>query len=249
MHSNVSPHDRHSPPGLPGRIGGPVHYPRRKRAAGLMGMEITLDEIPLEIEYKSIKHLHLKVLPPGGRYSHPAPFRCSREQLEAFGAQKYTWIEQQRHHLAPPETPVIDWGGRSSGPSQDRSGAGHIPKIAGGNSPDLTPAGVTPPECPVAAGLGVKCAGVYVQRMKTHWGSCNPQARTIRLNTTLTEKSLMCLDYVILHELAHILEPNHGQGFVSLMDTHLPTWRQVRGQLNQSICWERRRRDSNPRYP
>lgn len=72
-----------------------------------------------------------------------------------------------------------------------------------------------------------------VQQMKTKWGSCNPAAGTIRLNTELAKKPKECLEYIVLHEMVHLLEPTHGPRFLALMDRFMPTWRDTRGLLNR----------------
>ena len=80
--------------------------------------------------------------------------------------------------------------------------------------------------------LGVRVERVFVQRMKTRWGSCNPRRRTIRLNTELAKKPRECLEYIVVHELAHLLERRHNDRFVALMDAKMPQWRQYRDMLN-----------------
>src|SRR5438093_1340583 len=70
----------------------------------------------------------------------------------------------------------------------------------------------------------VKVERVFVQQMKTKWGSCNPRARAIRLNTELAKKPKECLEYIVVHEMAHVLEPTHSARFVALMDQYLPSW-------------------------
>jgi predicted metal-dependent hydrolase len=81
--------------------------------------------------------------------------------------------------------------------------------------------------------LGIKVEKVFVQRMKTKWGSCNPTRRTIRLNTELAKKPRICLEYILAHEMVHILEPTHSARFRDLMDDHLPMWREIRAELNR----------------
>ncbi len=68
--------------------------------------------------------------------------------------------------------------------------------------------------------------------MKTRWGSCTPARRSVRLNTDLAKKPLACLEYVIVHELLHLLEPTHNSRFVALMDEAMPNWRVIRDELN-----------------
>ena len=79
--------------------------------------------------------------------------------------------------------------------------------------------------------LGVAVQKFYVRQMKTKWGSCNPRRRTIRLNTELIHYPGICLEYVVLHEMIHILEPSHNKRFYALMDRFMPEWRLYREQL------------------
>ena len=81
--------------------------------------------------------------------------------------------------------------------------------------------------------IGVRVERFFVQRMKTRWGSCNQKARTIRLNTELAKKPRECLEYIVVHELVHLLEPTHNARFVGLMDGLLPGWEGYRDLLNR----------------
>ena len=82
--------------------------------------------------------------------------------------------------------------------------------------------------------MGVKVENFFVQQMKTRWGSCNPTAGNIRLNSELAKKPRECLEYVVVHEMAHLLEPTHDQKFIAVMDRFMPLWRNYRDALNQS---------------
>jgi hypothetical protein len=81
--------------------------------------------------------------------------------------------------------------------------------------------------------LDVKVGKIFVQRMKTKWGSCNPSTHSVRLNTDLAKKPPECLEYIVIHELMHLLEPTHNARFQSLMDQHHPKWRSHRDTLNR----------------
>lgn len=72
----------------------------------------------------------------------------------------------------------------------------------------------------------------FLQRMKTRWGSCHPEAGHIRLNTELVKKPRDLLEYVVVHEMVHLLDPTHGERFVTLLDAHYPSWREARAELN-----------------
>jgi hypothetical protein len=80
--------------------------------------------------------------------------------------------------------------------------------------------------------LGVEVAGYFLQRMKTKWGSCNHRARHIRLNTELVKKPKDLLEYVVVHEMIHLIEPTHTERFLALMSKHYPSWREARAELN-----------------
>ncbi|MER2626189.1 MAG: SprT family zinc-dependent metalloprotease [Accumulibacter sp.] len=80
--------------------------------------------------------------------------------------------------------------------------------------------------------LGVQVADWGIKKMKTKWGSCNPRSRRIWLNLELAKKSVQCLEYIVVHEMVHLLERHHNERFSSLLDTHLPQWRQYREMLS-----------------
>ena len=82
--------------------------------------------------------------------------------------------------------------------------------------------------------LGVQVADWGIKKMKTRWGSCSPAARRIWLNLELAKKPVQCLEYIVVHELVHLLERHHNERFTALMDAHMPQWRQYREMLNRT---------------
>ena len=81
--------------------------------------------------------------------------------------------------------------------------------------------------------MGVTVERFFVRRMKTKWGSCNHKARTIRVNTELAKKPPECLEYIVVHELVHSMEPTHNARFLALMDEFMPKWHCYRDVLNR----------------
>lgn len=81
--------------------------------------------------------------------------------------------------------------------------------------------------------LGVPVAGYFLQRMKTKWGSCNHKTGCIRLNTELVKKPKDLLEYVIVHEMIHLIETRHDDHFIAILQEHYPTWREARLELNE----------------
>lgn len=83
------------------------------------------------------------------------------------------------------------------------------------------------------AKLGVQTAAWGIKRMKTKWGSCNPASKRLWLNLELAKKPVPCIEYIVVHELLHLLERNHTERFRALLDQHLPNWQHTRDLLNQ----------------
>jgi len=81
--------------------------------------------------------------------------------------------------------------------------------------------------------IGVAVERFFVQRMKTKWGSCSPGSKSIRLNTELAKKPPECLEYIVVHEMVHLLEPTHNTRFITLMDRFMPKWRFYKDELNK----------------
>lgn len=82
--------------------------------------------------------------------------------------------------------------------------------------------------------LGVSVEEWGIKKMKTRWGTCNIAARRIWLNLELAKKPVQCLEYLIVHELAHLLERHHNDHFIAILDKHLPQWRLYRQALNSA---------------
>jgi predicted metal-dependent hydrolase len=225
---------------------------------------IQIAEIAIAVTLKDVKNVHLNVMPPDGAVRVSAPLQSSLDVLRAFLISKLGWIrrEQQKFRDQPrqPTPLLIDreshwvWGNRlllkvveADGnpwvrlsphelrlqvrPGSDRAKRAEV-LAAWYRAQVYDAVGKLLPEW--EARLGVEVAKVHVRHMKTKWGSCNPAKRTIRLNTQLAKVPRRCLEYVVVHEMAHLIEPNHGPRFKGLLDTHLPMWRAVRDELNRS---------------
>lgn len=83
--------------------------------------------------------------------------------------------------------------------------------------------------------IGVQASFRGIRRMKTRWGTCDEQTKKLRFNLELVKKPESCIQYVVVHELVHLLERGHSDRFVGLMDKYLPKWRSERDELNQFI--------------
>lgn len=225
--------------------------------------QIKLGDIAVEVVKKNIKNIHLSVYPPAGRVRISAPLRMNLDTIRVFAISKLGWIKQQQKKLREQEreTPreYLDreshyvWGKRyllkviesDTAPTVElkhrqmrlrvRPGASDEKKQAiveewyREHLKQAVPALISKWE-PL---LGVKVNRFFVQRMKTKWGSCCPGSGSIRLNTDLAKKPPGCLEYIVVHEMAHLLEPTHNGRFIALMDQFMPQWRFHREELNR----------------
>src|SRR5690606_18421952 len=85
--------------------------------------------------------------------------------------------------------------------------------------------------------LGVSVAQLGIKRMKTRWGTCNPTARRVWLNLALIQRPPRCLEYVVVHELAHLLVADHSRAFWALVERHLPDYRAAKALLARTPLW------------
>ena len=228
-----------------------------------MGNAMRLGDIRIEVVRKEIKHVHLGIYPPVGRVRIAAPRRLSDSAIRAFAIGKMGWIRRQRQKMADQEreTPreFIEneshfiWGERKllhlveknippsievhprrmvlqARPGTSRSRRSEIVE-------EWYRSQVREASIPLIAKwekvLGVQVRRLFVQKMRTRWGTCNHRAGRIRLNTELAKKPRICLEYLVVHEMAHLLEPSHNARFIALMDRHMPAWRSIRQTLNR----------------
>ena len=228
-----------------------------------MVTQIALGNIDVEVVKKDIKNLHLSVYPPNGRVRIAAPMRMELDRIRIYAISKIPWIRrQQKKVLEQEREPSREYLERESHYVWGKRYLLRITEAEGAPVVELTPSklllrirpGATAERkeeileewyrtqvrsaAPGIIGkweplLGVKVERLFVQRMKTKWGSCSRTSPSIRLNTDLAKKPVECLEYVIVHEMAHLLEATHNKAFVALMDHFLPQWRHRKEQLNQ----------------
>jgi len=226
-------------------------------------LTMKLNELDVEIIQKNIKNVHLSVYPPDGRVKISAPSSMSQDTIRVFVISKLGWIKKQQNKLRAQEREApreyLDreshyvWGKRyllkiqetdapskielkhnklvlsiRPGTSQERKQA-VLEAWYRENLKQAIPAMIEKWQ----PRLGVRVNRFYVQRMKTKWGSCSFHSGNIRLNTELAKKPLVCLEYIVVHEMTHLLEPTHNSRFTGLMDQFLPKWRFYRDELNR----------------
>jgi predicted metal-dependent hydrolase len=224
---------------------------------------ILLGDISIAVTRKDIKNVHLSVHPPNGRVTLSAPKATRLEVARAYAISKLGWIRDQQRKLAHQarEAPrqFINreshylWGRRHLMTVVHRgtkpfvaldhkritltvrpgSDAGKRAEVIHNWHKALLHEAVPTLIQKWERKLRVEVRGYFLQRMKTKWGSCNHRAGHIRLNTELVRKPKDLLEYVIAHEMVHLIEPTHSDRFIGILDKHYPSWREARAELNE----------------
>ncbi len=221
-----------------------------------------VSDLEVCFERKAIKNLHIGVYPPDGRVRVAAPLALSEEAIRLAVVTRLGWIKRRRAEFAaqPRQGERQVHGGEShyvfgqrlrlrvvegrGAPTFKKRGAWLEAHLRPGLSEEAARRALS------AWGrallreqlailiekwsriLGVEVASWSIKQMKTKWGSCNVRARQIWFNLELWKKPLPCIEYLVVHELIHLLERLHSPRFVALLDRHLPSWRALRDQLN-----------------
>jgi predicted metal-dependent hydrolase len=225
---------------------------------------LTVRGIDVDVVYKDIKNLHIAVYPPAGRVRVAAPKRLGDEHVRLAVVHRLPWIERSRRQLRDAERQSARemvtgeshyvWGVRRRLRVIERLGTAHV---------ELDHERLllyVPPETDTAARLkllrdwqrrhlraaiptliekwepaiGRTVPRWSIRRMKTRWGSCNRETGHISFNLELSKKHPRCLEYIVVHEMTHLLERGHGERFQELMNGFLPNWRSRRDELNSA---------------
>ncbi|HEX2944339.1 MAG TPA: SprT family zinc-dependent metalloprotease [Clostridia bacterium] len=228
-----------------------------------MMQKLQIEDITIDIEYKKIKNIHLRVCPPDGQVRISAPVRVDRGYLRDFAISKLGWIRKQQERIkgAKPVKPaeylsgeihyylgrpyVLQLCEQDSRPHADISGNIIRLHVRPGADAEKRRAVLEEwyrsrleealPELFVRweKVIGVKTVEYRIKRMRTKWGTCNRKARRIWINLELAKKPPECLTYIVVHELVHLLERGHNQIFYGYMDRFLPQWKQYKNELNK----------------
>jgi hypothetical protein len=224
---------------------------------------IELGELSIEVTRKDVKNVHLSVHPPDGRVSLVAPAGTRLEVARAYAISKLPWIRQQQAKMESQlrETPRAYvkrethylWGrfylldvvvGEEMPHVTIDHKRIHLHVRPGSKKEKRAEVLYEWQKsllhefirCVIAKWqpvLDVRVNAYFIQKMKTKWGSCNHVSGNIRLNTELVKKPKDLVEYVIVHEMIHLIEPTHNERFVALMNRFYPHWREARMELNE----------------
>lgn len=225
---------------------------------------LTVAGINVDVVYKDIKNLHIGVYPPVGRVRVAAPARLDDDQVRLALVKRLPWIKSQRDRLQGAERQSqremvageshYVWGDRYRLKLVERGGHPHV-ELDGERLVLFLPEGTSPEQRREWLGrwyrarlreavpsviarweptIGVQVPRWTIRRMKTKWGSCNRKTGHIWFNLELAKKHPDSLEYIVVHEMTHLLEGGHGARFTKLMDGFLPDWPARRDQLNDA---------------
>lgn len=221
-----------------------------------------LNDIDIEVVQKEIKNIHLSVYPPNGQVKVSAPNNMDLDTLRVFVISKLSWIKQQQAKLRTQKRELArDYIDREShyfngkryllrviekneAPQvnldhneillQVRPNTEHAKRqslIDEWYRTQLRQM-LSPLIIKWEKKIKVSVSKWTIRKMKTKWGSCSPDSQSIRINLDLAKKPSECLEYIVLHEMVHLLEPSHNTRFITLMDKFMPKWRFYRDELN-----------------
>jgi predicted metal-dependent hydrolase len=227
-------------------------------------MHIEISDLSVSIQRKRIKNINLRIKRTG-EVQISAPVKTPIEVIRRFLHNKRTWIEMHRYRLLQleQEQPQQVMAGEyvnflgTKYPLQlhetDKNQRIELkenqlhlyvkPKTSQVHKQDLLKKWYHSQMQQYVPSLlnkwqsimGVTVNKISIKHMKSRWGSCNPVKKNITLNLCLIEKPLICLEYVIVHELVHLFESSHNQHFYALMSHYLPHWKQIKKQLTERI--------------
>ena len=226
-------------------------------------MQLTVDGLAVTVLRKSIRNMHLRVLPPAGDVQITAPKKLPSAAIERFVREKRGWIERQKCKIAA--RPALTNPDYCDGQTIWLWGKAvtlklfFVPRgrkaVLQGDVLTLFVLQTDDSSAREAAALdfyrerlktaveqrlsvweaktGLYASGVQIRNMKSRWGTCNVQSRRILLNLQLAKQPPVCLDYVLVHELTHLRHPDHSKAFWEDVFRVFPDWKQVRRQLNE----------------
>lgn len=174
-----------------------------------------INQIPIKIEYRKVKNINLYIKPPDGHILVTAPRAISKRKIMEFIKSKETWIEKAREKVIKAQE------------KENQCYAGTITN----EQLDLLKSNIQKYAQKWEPQMGVHASSWTLREMKTRWGSCTVNTGRIRINKKLALYPEICLEYIIVHELCHLLEPSHNKRFKDLMTQFLPDWKERRHQL------------------
>lgn len=225
-------------------------------------MLIKVLDTEVELIRKNIKNMHLYVMRPDGKIRVSAPLQVSEDKIRSFILSRLDWIKKHREEiLAEPKAVPLTYSsgeviyvfgepyslevafakkssfsffdGKALLVCKENASVEQRERIV-----DASLRLTLSQELESLFAKWEKITSLHpsqyrIKKMKTRWGTCNTNTKTIWLNLALVHAKRECIEYVIMHELAHLRVANHGKDFIALMDKYMPSWKNLREELNK----------------
>ncbi|MEH6639373.1 MAG: SprT family zinc-dependent metalloprotease [Porticoccaceae bacterium] len=228
-------------------------------------MNLKVNELDVELTRKKIKRLNLRVLPPYGCIKVSAPRSMKTAEIQDFVLSNLTWVKKQQEkcraqvyaaldeyvdgesHYVQGQRFLLEVIERNAHPKVTVDEETIRLQVRPGEDKDSRRSTLDawyrqqleeqlgPLMSQWENAMDVSVAKFSIRKMKSRWGSCTPSSRSIRINLELAKKSPQCLEYIVVHELAHLLEPSHNRNFYAIMDKFLPNWRLCDAELKTGL--------------
>ena len=225
-----------------------------------MNFIIKLEDIEAEVFHKNIRNINLRVLSPEGKVRISAPFRTTTETIYKFASSQLSWIKKKRRMIYENSQESFQYinqethyfmGLKYKLKIQENNELAEV-NIFNNEIVLQVPEGadlskrcsilkdwyrlqleiiISPLISKWESILNVSVSRFSIRSMKTRWGSCTPKSRSIRFNLELIKRSPKCIEYIVVHELVHLLEASHNNRFKTLMDKFYPKWKFYRKEL------------------
>lgn len=220
-----------------------------------------INNVEIAVQRKNIKSIHLSVYPPQGTVKISAPLGTSESYIKNFALSKWTWITEKRSQILASckEAKEKEYvSGEShllfgteyrlfvqvnSNEAQNVFIDGDYIKVTVKNKENVKSTledfykvqlqeRVERFISKWEETLKVKCEVIKYRTMKTRWGSCIPEKKSITFNISLAQKDIECVEYVVVHELIHLIEPTHSTNFYRILEKNIPNWKLLRERMN-----------------
>ena len=225
-----------------------------------MNTIIKLEDIEVEVFRKDIRNIILRIFPPEGKVRISVPLRSKNETIYKFVCSKLNWIRKHRIRIHKSKQKSFQYINKETHffrgqqyllKVQEKNEPPNVQIINNEIVLQVPDGADLETRCSVLQDwyqcqlemiisplitkwesiLNVSVRRFSIRKMKTRWGSCTPKTRSIRFNLELVKRTPECLEYIVVHELVHLLEASHNSKFKTLMDRFYPKWKFYRKQL------------------
>lgn len=176
---------------------------------------ITVSDVEVEVIYKQVKNIRIKVAAPSGSVSVSAPFGTPLATIEELLSSRIDWIKRKQYAVTHSTMSEADRATPDDCQQWKEIVSACVPPLVKAWEPIL----------------GVKVKTIAYRNMKSRWGSCQPSTGRVCINTRLALYPPECLEFVIVHEMCHLLVPHHGKDFKELLTRVMPDWKQRQAKL------------------